>query len=112
VLHSYSGPIDYGLRALDLGLVVSFSGLVFRGGQGASEVIARRAPADRVLVETDAPFLPPRGAPRRRNEPAFVHLTAAWLAEQRGTDTASLHSELAVSFDLLFGDGRRISGQA
>jgi TatD DNase family protein len=103
VLHSYSGPIDYGERALELGFAVSFSGLVFRDGQEASEAIAVRVPGDRLLVETDSPFLAPRGATSRRNEPAFVGLTAAWLAERRGTDVAALEPNLAASFDRLFG---------
>ena len=105
VLHSYSGPTDYGERALELGLAVSFSGLVFRDGQADSEAIAVRVPGDRLLVETDSPFLAPRGAPSRRNEPAFVGLTAAWLAERRGTDVAALEPSLAASFDRMFGSG-------
>jgi TatD DNase family protein len=106
VLHSYSGPVDYGERALEIGLAVSFSGLVFREGQADSDVIAARVPADRLLVETDSPFLAPRGAASRRNEPAFVGLTAAWLAERRGTDVAALAPALEAAFDRLFG-GRR-----
>ena len=105
VLHSYSGPADYGERALEMGLAVSFSGLVFRDGESASEAIAGRVPADRLLVETDAPFLSPRGAPRRRNEPAFVGFTAAWLAEQRRTELVSLERDLAMNFDGIFGAG-------
>jgi TatD DNase family protein len=112
VLHSYSGPVDYGERALDLGLAVSFSGLVFRDGQRDSELVAQRTPSDRLLVETDAPFLTPLGAPRRRNEPAFVSLTAAWLAERRGIDVTSLERDLALSFERLFGKERPISGDA
>jgi TatD DNase family protein len=103
VLHSYSGPLDYGRRALEIGLAVSFSGLVFRSGQEASALIAAEAPGDRVLVETDAPFLAPRGAPSRRNEPAFVGLTAAWLADRRGIDVASLEADLTASFERVFG---------
>jgi TatD DNase family protein len=103
VLHSYSGPADYAEQALALGLSISFSGLVFRAGEEASAAVARRVPPDRLLVETDAPFLAPRGAPSRRNEPAFVRLTAAWLAEQRGTDVPTLESDLAASFERLFG---------
>ncbi len=106
VLHSFSGPVDYGARALDLGLAVSFSGLVFRAGQESSGEVARLVPADRLLVETDAPFLPPRGAPRRRNEPAFVGLTAAWLAEVRRSEVASLGRDLAENLRRTFGPFR------
>jgi TatD DNase family protein len=54
-------------------------------------------------VETDAPYLSPRGAPRRRNEPAFVGLTAAWLAERRTNEAASLGRDLARSYERIFG---------
>jgi TatD DNase family protein len=103
VLHSYSGPVDYGERAIALGLAVSFSGLVFRTGEEASVAVARLVPGDCLLVETDAPYLSPRGAPRRRNEPAFVGLTAAWLAERRTNEAASLGRDLARSYERIFG---------
>src|SRR6202142_4050110 len=76
LLHSFSGPVDYAEAALGLGLAVSFSGLVFRAGEEDSATVARLAPADRLLVETDSPYLSPPGAPRRRNEPAWVAVTA------------------------------------
>jgi TatD DNase family protein len=103
VLHSYSGPVDYGERAIALGLAVSFSGLVFRTGEEASATVARAVPADRLLVETDSPYLAPRSAPRRRNEPAFVGLTTAWLAERRTNEAASLGRDLARSYERIFG---------
>src|SRR6476661_5722576 len=59
VIHSYSGPLDYGRQVIDLGLAVSFSGLVFRAGEAASAEVAALAPLDRVLIETDSPFLAP-----------------------------------------------------
>src|SRR5262245_31659870 len=57
VIHSYSGPPAYARRMLDLGLAISFSGLVFRRGEEDSAAVARFVPADRLLVETDSPFL-------------------------------------------------------
>ena len=71
---------------VDLGLAISFSGLVFRRGEEASAEAVALVPADRLLVETDSPFLAPPGAPRSRNEPEWVRVTAAWAAEQRGDD--------------------------
>ena len=61
---------------LDLGAAISFSGLVFRAGEEASAEVAALVPADRLLVETDSPFLAPPGAPRSRNEPEWVRMTA------------------------------------
>src|SRR5262249_56309700 len=84
VVRRWGGLVDYAREMLGLGLAVSFSGLVFRGGEEASGEVAGLVPGARLLVETDAPFLAPRGAPRSRNEPAFVGLTARWVAEQRG----------------------------
>ena len=83
VIHSFSGPVDYAREVLDLGLAISFSGLVFRTGEEASSDVATLVPDDRLLVETDAPFLAPPGAPRARNAPEWVRVTAAWVAERR-----------------------------
>lgn len=84
ILHSFSGPVDYAAAALDLGLAVSFSGLVFRRGEEPTGEVVALVPADRLLVETDSPWLAPPGAPRRRNAPEWVRLTAGWVAEHRG----------------------------
>jgi len=102
VLHSYSGPIDYAERALGLGLAISFSGLVFRPGESASAEVARLVPGDRLLVETDSPYLSPPGTPRR-NEPASVRLTVAWLAVQRKGEAAPLGRDLAANYERIFG---------
>jgi len=102
LLHSFSGPVDYGERALELGLSVSFSGLAFRIGEEAAASVARLVPPDRLLVETDCPYLSPPGAPRRRNAPAWVAITANWLAEQRGDDNATLGDQLVANYDRVF----------
>jgi TatD DNase family protein len=103
VIHSFSGPRDYAESMLELGAVVSFSGLVFRRGEEASADVARVAPEDRVLVETDSPFLSAPGAPRGRNEPEWVRLTAEWLAEERDTDPDVLGELLVANYDRTFG---------
>ncbi len=88
---------------LELGLAVSFSGLVFRRGEEASAEVVRLVPADRLLVETDAPFLSPPGAPRSRNEPRWVGITAAWAAERRGDDPDTFGAGLVAAYDATFG---------
>lgn len=105
VLHSFSGSLDYAERALALGLSISFSGLVFRRGQETSAAVARLTPSDRFLVETDAPFLPARGAPRRRNEPAFLTLTAEWVASQRGTNADTVGALVSANMARVFHAG-------
>lgn len=102
ILHSFSGPVDYAEAALELGLAISFSGLVFRRGEEASANVARIVPADRLLTETDAPYLPPPGAPRRRNEPAWVRVTGAWIAERRAEDPDAVGAGLVVAYDAVF----------
>jgi TatD DNase family protein len=103
LLHSFSGPPDYAERALAMGLAISFSGLVFRRGEEASEVVARLTPADRLLVETDSPYLSPPGASRRRNEPQWVAITCRWLADRRGEEPAALGARLVANYDRMFG---------
>jgi TatD DNase family protein len=107
IIHSYSGPLDYAEAVLELGATVSFSGLVFRVGEEASATVARLVPADQLLVETDSPFLAPPGAPRSRNEPEWVRVTAAWLAEQRGTTPELLGATLVENYDRAFPSSRR-----
>jgi TatD DNase family protein len=99
IVHSFSGPLDYAEAMLDLGATISFSGLVFRAGEEASADVARLTPPDRILVETDSPFLSPPGAPRGRNEPEWVSVTARWVAEQRGVDEEALGEQLVANYD-------------
>jgi TatD DNase family protein len=109
VVHSYSGPADYARTVVDLGLAVSFSGLVFRSGEASASAAATLVSPDRLLVETDSPFLPPPGAPRKRNEPEWVRVTAGWLAAQRGMSPESLGDALVTSYDRTFPSQRRPS---
>jgi TatD DNase family protein len=102
VLHSFSGPVDYAERALAMGLAISFSGLVFRAGEEASAQVARLVPVDRLLIETDSPYLPPPGASHRRNEPRWVGITLRWLAEQRGDEPLALGGRIVTAYDAVF----------
>jgi TatD DNase family protein len=102
VIHSFSGSRAFGDAALALGLAISFSGLVFRDGEEASRDVAAVVPGERLLVETDSPFLSPPGAPRKRNEPEWVRRTAGWLAEARGVDEDELGDSLVGAYDRVF----------
>jgi TatD DNase family protein len=110
VLHSFSGPVDYAVAALELGLAISFSGLVFRGGEEASAQVARLVPGERLMIETDSPYLAPPGVPRdsvpgfggRRNSPPWVRVTGEWLAEQRGQSPDSIGAGLVAAYDATF----------
>ncbi len=109
IIHSFSGPLDYAQVMLELGATISFSGLVFRAAEEASADVARMAPADQILVETDSPFLSPPGAPRRRNEPEWVQVTAQWVVDQRDEEPDAFGEHLVANYDRLFqrGNGRQ-----
>jgi TatD DNase family protein len=102
VVHSFSGPVDYAQEMLAMGLAVAFGGLVFRRGEEASADVVPLVPAGRLLVETDSPFLSPPGAPRGRNTPAFVTITARWVAERRGVGEQELGDGLVAAYDATF----------
>jgi len=107
VIHSYSGPLDYGRAVIQLGLAISFSGLVFRTGEEASAEVAALVPDGQILIETDSPFLAPPGAPRSRNEPEWVRVTGAWLADLRATTAEALGETLVAAYDGTFPSRRR-----
>jgi TatD DNase family protein len=107
VIHSFSGPLDYARTVVDLGLAVSFSGLVFRRGEESSADVAPIVPVERLLVETDSPFLSPPGAPRSRNQPEWVRVTGAWLAECRLTTPEAMGPALVAAYDHTFPSPRR-----
>ena len=107
VIHSFSGPLDYAESMLELGAAISISGLAFRRGEEATADVVRIVPADRLLVETDSPYLSPPGGPRGRNAPEWVRLTAAWVAELRGEDLERTGAALVEAYDTVFGTPRR-----
>ena len=84
VLHCFTGGRDLARRAVALGHFVSFTGILTFKNSAALRAIAAELPADRILVETDAPYLAPGKYRGKRNEPAFVVETAKVLAETRG----------------------------
>ncbi|MEI8333725.1 MAG: TatD family hydrolase [Chloroflexota bacterium] len=102
ILHSVSGPVDYVRDALAMGLAVSVSGLAFRRGEEPTAEAVRLVPADAILVETDSPYLAPPGAPRRRNAPEWVGITARWTAARRGDAEDDLGTALVASYDRVF----------
>jgi TatD DNase family protein len=88
VIHCFTGTVDDARRYLDLGLYLSFSGLLTFKKADEIRRAAAFAPAERILVETDAPYLAPIPHRGQRNEPAFVAKTLEALAQVRGTSPA------------------------
>ena len=86
VMHCFSGTRDDARLALDLGFYISLAGIVTFPKAGALREVAQFVPEDRLLVETDAPFLAPVPHRGKRNEPAWVVETLHALADTRGTD--------------------------
>ena len=102
VLHCYTGGEDLARRGIALGGYVSFSGILTFKNSEALRAIAAQLPADRILVETDAPFLAPQPYRGKRNEPAFVAETARVLAETRGVSEAAIAKTTSANFFRLF----------
>ena len=106
VIHSFSGPVDYAQSMLDLGAVISISGLAFRAGEEPTAAVAALVTEERRLVETDSSFLTPPGGPRGRNEPAAVEITARWVAERRGAaadaSADAFGAALVATYDRVF----------
>lgn len=102
VLHCFTGGRDLAQRAVALGLYVSFTGILTFKNSGALRDIARDLPADRILVETDAPYLAPATRRGKRNEPAFVVETAQTLAAVRGVSFEEIARQTTDNFFRLF----------
>jgi len=102
IMHCFSGDVSIARRCLDLGLLVSLAGPVTYPKPGALPEVARMVPADRLVVETDCPFLPPQGFRGKRNEPAHLAITAARVAELRGEPLADLAARMSENARALF----------
>lgn len=102
VIHCFSGTAASARNFLDLGFHLSFSGVLTFKAADEIRAAARLAPADRILLETDAPFLAPAPHRGRRNEPAWVLYTARCLAEVRGQPLAALAAQTRENTERLF----------
>jgi len=112
VLHCYTGGRELAMKAIDLGLHISFTGiLTFKKSQGLRD-LAAELPADRIMVETDAPYLAPGQFRGKRNEPAYVVETAKVLAETRRVSLEEIARETTETFFKLFSKVPRSGGAA
>jgi TatD DNase family protein len=102
VLHCFTGSAELAKTALDLGFFISLSGIVtFKNAQDLQHT-ARKLPLDRMLVETDSPFLAPVPHRGKKCEPAFVADTASFVAQLRGEDPDALGEATTANFFKLF----------
>ena len=102
VMHCFTGTMQFAKKCLDLGFYISFSGIItFQNAESLREVV-KLVPSDRILVETDAPFLTPvphRGKP---NEPAFVRYVAETIADVKGVSFKEIAESTTNNFFKLF----------
>ena len=108
VLHCFTSGAALARTALDAGWYISFSGIVTFRNWGGDDVI-RSVPDDRILVESDAPYLAPVPHRGKRNESAWVGLTTARVASVRGVDAGALGSEVIANARRLFRLGQQPS---
>jgi TatD DNase family protein len=103
VLHCFTGSAELAHKGLDLGFYVSLSGIVTFKNAADLQATAKWLPADRMLVETDSPFLAPVPHRGRTCEPAFVADTAVFVAQLRGEEPEALADATTANFFRLFG---------
>lgn len=102
VIHCFSSDRAMARRCLDLGFVISFSGIVTFKTANELREVARMVPLDRMLVETDAPYLAPVPMRGKPNEPSFVALTARLVAELKGVAPEALAEATTATFFRVF----------
>lgn len=103
IMHCFSGTSQLARRALELGLLISFSGIVTFKKAEELRSIARDVPSDRLLIETDCPYLTPVPYRGKRNEPAYVIEVGRCLAELRGVDIEEIGRITTANFCRVFG---------
>jgi TatD DNase family protein len=102
IMHCFSGSEEQARRSVEAGFTLSFAGNVTYPKSTVIQAVAMAAPAERILVETDAPFLAPIPLRGQRNEPAHVALTARFVAELRGLSPDELAAQTTANFERLF----------
>ncbi len=102
VMHCFTETWDVASAAMDMGFYISFSGIVsFKSAEDLRQV-ARQVPLERMLIETDSPYLAPIPHRGKRNEPSFVPHVAAAIAAERGTDAETIGAATSQNFFSLF----------
>ena len=103
ILHSFTASLETAEAAIDHGFLISFSGIVTFKNAESLQAVARVLPLDKILVETDCPYLAPVPHRGKRNEPVFVKETAAFLARLKGVSEASVEAATDANFQKFFG---------
>lgn len=108
VMHCFTASRKMGEEALDCGFYISFSGIVTFKKSVELQAFAKDVPADRILIETDAPYLAPEPFRGKINEPALVTHTASMLSELRGINLDEFARQTSANFFTLFNKARLV----
>ena len=102
LMHCFTGGVEFVKKLLELGAFISFSGIVtFKNAKEVQESMMA-TPLNRLLIETDAPFLAPNPMRGKQNEPAFIKYTAEFIAQQKGLTVEALCLQVEQNFNKLF----------
>jgi TatD DNase family protein len=104
VMHCFTESLDVALQAIELGFYISFSGIVTFKNAGQLKEVAKAIPLDRILVETDSPYLAPIPFRGKTNQPAYVRYTAQEVAQLRGITLDEVMEATTANFFRLFSD--------
>src|SRR5688572_14881281 len=102
IMHCFSGSLGLAIKAIELGFLISFSGIVTFKKADDLRAVANQVPLDRLLIETDCPFLSPVPFRGKRNEPAYVVEVARCLAQVRGLELQEIARITTENFTRLF----------
>lgn len=102
VMHCFTGTWDQAQAAMELGFYISFSGIITFKNAGALKEVAKRVPLERLLIETDSPYLAPAPFRGRTNEPGLVKYVAEEIAHQRGIAVDQIAASTSANFFKLF----------
>ncbi len=98
VMHCFSEDLEMAKAAMDLGFYISFSGIVTFPNAKETQAVAKQIPMERMLIETDSPYLAPVPRRGRPNEPAYVRYVAEYIAQLRGIDVVELAEQTTTNF--------------
>jgi len=102
IMHCFSGSLETAKEAMKMGMYLSIGGpLTFKNARGLPEVVVQ-CPSDRLLIETDCPYLTPHPHRGKRNEPMYITYTCDKMAEVKGMDKDALVAQLRDNYDALF----------
>jgi len=104
VMHCFTESLEVALQAIELGFYISFSGIVTFKNAGQLKVVAKAIPLNRILVETDSPYLAPIPFRGKTNQPAYVRYTALEIAQLRGIELEEVMQATTDNFFRLFAD--------